>query len=126
MEGNVVNSSDEELGDEGVGGSLKNSTVLHFRRKPKDDEGPSEDEFYRYDSDGKRVNGHYDAEGFFIVDINDRDVAGRCNSAGFMLDEQGRHVQDFMMGERISKRAYMLPQPDELYRDDLNGIKVSG
>ena len=43
-----------------------------------------------------------------------------------MLDEQGRHVQDFMMGERISKRAYMLPQPDELYRDDLNGIKVSG
>ena len=43
-----------------------------------------------------------------------------------MLDAQGMRVQDLNMAARISKRAFMLPQPDEFYRNDKDGNRVSG
>ena len=57
-----------------------------------EDNVPREDEFYRIDQHGNRENGQYDTEGQFMVDINDRDVHGRCDRAGFLLDAQGMRV----------------------------------
>ena len=90
------------------------------------DDEVHEDEFYRYDHNNLRVNGRYDTEGFFIVDIGDRDVPGRCDKAGYMLDEYGNRIQDFDKARLMARRAYMLPQADEFYRNDAFGVQVSG
>lgn len=35
----------------------------------------------------KRVNGHYDACGHFIVKENERYERGRCDEKGYLLDK---------------------------------------
>ena len=54
-----------------------------------------EDEHYRNDFNGTRVRGFYDIEGHFVIDVPDRDYrGGRNDIAGYMLDSQGRRIQD--------------------------------
>lgn len=151
LQGNAINSSDEEDGageqldnaaGPGVAGgkNLKNTTVMHFKRQYKssaamqmkrrragrfgrqagyeddedsfssdedsdeeDDDGgmAMDDEFYRYDHNRVRVKGRYDIEGQFIVVMADRDVRGRCDVAGYMLDMQGQRIRDEEMADRM-------------------------
>ena len=70
---------------------------------------PREDEFYKYDHNGFRVLGRYTPEGHFIVEVGDRNVRGRCDKAGFLLNAYGEKEEDLEMGERIQKRQDMLP-----------------
>ena len=65
---------------------------------------PREEEFYRYDASGFRVSGRYTTEGHFIVEVCDRNVKGRCDKAGFLLNAFGEREQDLEMGDRIRRR----------------------
>ena len=110
-------------GQQGIefGGSDDESSG--FEDESSDDESlaPTDDEFFCHDRNGKLVNGQYTTEGFFLVEVKDRGVAGRCDIAGFLLDEQGVRVQDLEMGERVRVRAFMLPQRDEFICYDRDG-----
>lgn len=57
-----------------------------------DDDQQCDDDFFRYDAEGHRVSGRYTTEGYFMVEVRDRDVRGRCDNAGFMLDDYGSRV----------------------------------
>ena len=50
---------------------------------------PQEDEFYAYDANSYRVNGRYDGNGWFLVDAAERDIPGRCDSDGYLLNYIG-------------------------------------
>ena len=64
-----------------------------------------EDEFYRIDHNRNRVRGRYDIDGQFIVVMADRDVRGRCDPAGYMLDLQGQRIRDEEMADRMRQRS---------------------
>ena len=93
---------------------------------------PQEDEFYAYDFEGTRVNGRFDGNGLFLVDPEERNVEGRCDSEGYLLDQYGNRVYSYQIKERLGKRrAYRQkrgnkPQPDELYSYTDEGVKVPG
>lgn len=138
LQGNAVNSSDEDNDDNndgGLGQNGKNTTVMHFKRKFKsgaatetrrrragrfgrragedggeesdvsygseedsdDSDDDVEQELFCYDTNGFRVKGVYDAEGYFIVDTADRDVSGRCDHAGYLVDGHGYRFQNLEM-----------------------------
>lgn len=40
---------------------------------------PTDDEYFRYDHNGYLVQGQYSTEGYFIVEIRDRNYPGRCD-----------------------------------------------
>ena len=86
---------------------------------------PQQDEFYRNDKDGNRITGAFDRNGHFMVEPNER-REGYCDKAGYLVDRKGNRLVDYQMKERIRKRSYPKPQPDEYFRIDDNGIKVSG
>ena len=52
---------------------------------------PQDDEFFAYDRNGTRVNGRYDANGWFLVEVNERE-AGRNDNDGYLLDMYGNKV----------------------------------
>jgi len=64
---------------------------------------PEEDEFYAYDGRGERVTGHYDSNGFFVVDAAFRGP-GRTDSADYLLDYEGKRVYSAMMKKRLQRR----------------------
>lgn len=58
------------------------------RRRMKHVKGslrPKEDEFYAMDRDGIKVNGRYDGEGWFLVDMAQRGN-NRCDREGYLVD----------------------------------------
>ena len=80
---------------------------------------PQQDEFYRNDKDGNKVTGAFDRNGHFMVDPNERG-GGICDKAGYLTDRKGNRLVDYQMKERIRKRSYPKPQPDEYFRIDDN------
>ena len=52
--------------------------------------------------------------------------AGKCDKAGYMIDSKGKRIVDSGMKDRIRKRTYASPQPDEFFRIDEDGEKVEG
>ena len=71
-----------------------------------DDEGTArEDEFWCYDSNRIRVKGRYDIDGQFIVAMADRDVRGRCDVAGYLLDVQGQRMRNEEIANRMHQRS---------------------
>ena len=50
---------------------------------------PLEDEFYCYDGNQQRVNGRYDANGWFIVNPEEREN-GRNDVDGYILNYNGQ------------------------------------
>ena len=93
---------------------------------------PLEDEFYCYDGNGQRVNGRYDANGWFVVNPEERDNNGRNDVDGYILNYNGQRHYNQQMQERLTKRRQYrqkegnLPKPDEFYCYDANGSKIKG
>ena len=50
---------------------------------------PLEDEFYCYDGNQQRVNGRYDANGWFVVNPEERQT-GRNDIDGYILSYNGQ------------------------------------
>ena len=64
---------------------------------------PLEDEFYCYDGQGVRVNGRYDANGWFVVNPEERQT-GRSDVDGYILSYNGQRHFNSQMQERLTKR----------------------
>lgn len=63
-----------------------------------------EDEFSALDKDQIEVEGVYDGEGRFIVGSRDRNVEGRCNRSGFLLDSRGNVIRNTTIKKRLRRR----------------------
>lgn len=87
---------------------------------------PQQDEFYRIDDDGGKVSGHYNEDGYFIVNVEMRNAPGRCDKDGFMLDKHGKRITDDVIRDRLRVRAQLYPQEDERYAQDAKGETVNG
>lgn len=91
-----------------------------------------EDELFACDAQGVRVNGRFDANGWFIVDASERSVKGRCDSEGYLLDFRGIRVFVQAMKERLTKRKQLIqgksdkPKADEFFCYDSRGEKITG
>ena len=87
---------------------------------------PQEDEVYRIDDNGETVNGHYNDDGYFIVDVHMRNVPGRTDKDGFMMDKNGKRIADDVIRDRLRVRAQMHPRDDEYEATDPRGEKIKG
>jgi len=87
---------------------------------------PQQDEFVSVDVYGTDISGAYDKDGFFMVNIEERGMKGRCDEAGYLLARNGKRAVNLQMKERIRKRSYQSQQPDELYKILDNGEKICG
>ena len=65
---------------------------------------PREDETFAQDWQGKRVNGHYDHAGRFIVDLAERQAHKRCDKDGFLLDAFKNVMVNLKMKLRFKMR----------------------
>lgn len=74
---------------------------------------PQSDEFYRIDEDGEKVEGHYDSDGYFIVEMHMRNVPGRCDKNGFLLSKSGQKIADDVIRDRLRVRSQLHSSPDE-------------
>lgn len=64
---------------------------------------PGEDEYYANDGNGERVNGRYDANGWFLVDPAGR-KPGLTDKEGYLLDYSGERGFSSLMQQRLTKR----------------------
>lgn len=63
-----------------------------------------EDESMAQDWQGKRVSGHYDNSGRFIVDLEERSAHNRCNKDGYLLDAFKNVMVNLKMKLRFKMR----------------------
>ena len=96
---------------------------------------PQEDEFFAYDGQGERVNGRYDANGWFLADPGER-RPGRTDRDGYLLDYSGERIYSALMANRLTQRkskratkssakaSVKIPE-DEKYQM-VNGVRVPG
>ena len=55
-----------------------------------------------------------------------RNVPGRVDKDGFMLDKNGKRIADDVIRDRLRVRAQLYPQDDEVEAVDARGEKVKG
>ena len=75
--------------------------------------------------DGQKIHGHYDMDGCFIVEVNDRSKT-QTDRDGFLVDKRGSKIADDTIRERFRVRAMMSPQQDEFVAVDASGKEVGG
>lgn len=56
----------------------------------------------------------------------ERNVKGRCDKAGYLVDKKGVRIVDHQIKDRIRKRSYAAIQPDEFWRIAVDGTKTGG
>ena len=87
---------------------------------------PQPDEYYRIDDNGLKVNGVYDLQGYFMVEMTEQNIPGRSDENGYMIDASGKRIIDEAIRDRFRVRATMRAMDDEFYAVDASKVKVNG